>query len=174
MGLKIFTIILILFVAEITFLSTKEPKELQVTKEDINFSTIEFSGVQGSSIDKDGISQTIIASKVLKFKTHDELYDINTSFQKKGLVHTLLSQKAHYHDNILRLSKKVQYENNQSMQIKSEELEYNTKTKIVKSPSSFEMTSPKGVALGDAFVYDMLANKFKGEKMKYSFEVDEK
>jgi len=172
-GLKIFTIILILFIAEITFLSTKEPKTLKVSKEDINYSTIEFTALQGSSISKDGISERIVASKVMKFKTHDELYDLNTTFHKEGVQHRVSAARARYQDALLFLKGDVLYENNQSLHIKSEELEYNVKTKIVKSPSPFILTSNKGIMRGDSFEYDMNNAALKGGKMHYNFEVNE-
>ncbi len=174
MGLKIFTIILILFIAEITFLSTKEPKVLKTSKKDINYSTIEFTHLQGSSIDEDGISQRIIASRAEKFKTHDMLYDLNTSFQKKGIAHQLSSKKARYENDHLYLNGDVLYENNQSLHIKSEELEYNVKTKMLKSSSAFKLTSNQGIMTGESFEYDMNNEALKGEKMHYHFEVDEK
>jgi len=162
-----------LFVAEITFLSTKEPKHIKLSKKDINYSTIEFTALQGSSIDKNGISETIKALKALKFKTHDELYEFNTTFQQKGVTHTLSSSKARYENDKLFLSGDVHYENNQSMQIKSKELEYNVNTKIAKSLSPFTLRSSKGNMVGDSFVYDMTNNTIEGEKMQYRFEVDE-
>ena len=174
MGLKIFTIILILFIAEITFLSTKEPKNFKVSKEDINYSTIEFKGLQGCSISDEGISERIVATKALKFKTHDELYDLNTTFHKEGVAHTIRAKHARYQNTLLFLDGNVTYENNQSLQIKSEELEYNTKTKIVTSPSAFKLTSDKGTMMGDSFEYDMNNAHLKGEKMHYNIEVNEK
>ncbi len=174
MGLKIFTIILILFIAEITFLSTKEPKSLQRAKKDINFSTITFTSLQGVHIDSHGISDHIAASKALKFKTHDELYDLNASFQQQGITHQLHAKKARFQNDNLTLQEDVKYENNQSMQIKSRELEYNTKTKIVKSTSPFTLTSKQGIMIGERFEYDMAKKSLKGEKMHYTFEDKEK
>jgi LPS export ABC transporter protein LptC len=174
MGLKIFSIILILFIAEITFLSTKKPKELKVSREDINYSTIEFRGLQGCSIDKTGISERITASRALKFKTHDELYDLNTTFTEENMTHTLTAKQAHYQNDIFRLTKEVNYENNQSMRIKSEELEYNTKTKIAQSPLPFTLTSKQGDMKGDTFVYDIHNGKIEGKQMHYNFEVNER
>jgi LPS export ABC transporter protein LptC len=173
-GLKLFSIILILFIAEITFLSTKEPKILKVTKEDINYSTIKFTKLQGCRIDNEGISQRISASQARKFKTYDELYDLNTSFQNKNVEHTLIAKKARFQNDILYLKGDVLYENNQTTHIKSEELEYNVKTKIVKSPVAFTLTSNKGIMRGKSFTYDMKNGALEGEGMHYSFEVDEK
>jgi LPS export ABC transporter protein LptC len=173
MGLKIFSIFLILFIAEITFLSTKKPKELKISKKDINYSTIEFRGLQGCSIDKTGISERITASRALKFKTHDELYDLNTTFIEENITHKLTAKRAYYQNNIFRLTKEVNYENNQSMQIKSEELEYNTKTKIAESKTPFILTSKQGEMHGKTFIYDMKQGKIEGEQIQYNFEVKE-
>jgi len=174
MGLKIFSIILILFIAEITFLSTKKPKELKISKEDINYSTIEFTGVQGCSIDKDGISERIIASRARKYKTYDALDDLNTSFIQNGLSHTLTAKNARLQNGTLHLTREVHYENNQSLRIKSEELEYNTKTKIAQSQTPFILTSKQGDMTGDSFVYDMQNGVIKSQHIQYNFEVKEK
>jgi len=174
MGLKIFSIILILFIAEITFLSTKKPKELKVSTEDINYSTIEFTGLQGCSIDKTGISERIVASHARKYKDHDELDNLNTTFIQNGLSHTLTAKSARLQNDILHLTKEVHYENNQSLRIKSEELEYNTKTKIAQSHTPFTLTSKQGNMQGDRFIYDMRHGKIESKQIHYNFEVDEK
>ncbi len=173
MGLKIFAIILLLFAAEITFLSTKQPKDLRVSTNDINYTTVAFYGLKGCKIDANGISEHLEASKALKFKTYDELYDLNTTFVKKDITHTLIAQKARYQNERLYLSGDVRYDNNKSMRIKSRELEYNTITKIVKSPVPFTLTSAKGTMVGDSFIYDMTNGKIKGEKMHYRLEVND-
>jgi len=172
-GLKIFAIILILFIAEITFLSTKEPKVLKISKEDINYSTIEFTALQGCTINQEGISQRISATKARKFKTYDTLDDINATFQQNGIQHTLKAKKGRFVGDILTLTQDVLYENNQSLHIKTQKLEYNVKTKIAQSPSTFTLTSNKGIMIGDGFVYDMKNGTLKGQKMHYNFEADE-
>jgi LPS export ABC transporter protein LptC len=173
MGLTIFTIILALFIAEITFLSTKEHKLLPTSKEDINFSTITFEGIKGYHIDKEGISEHIIASQARKFADHDELDDVQLSFEEENLTHHIQAVKANLKDGIFTLQEKVVYTNNQPIELKSEELFYYTKSKILKSPSSFEMTSSQGTMHGDNFVYEMQKKQITGTKMHYTFEVTE-
>lgn len=174
MGLKIFAIILILFIAEITFLSTKEPKVLKVSKKDINYATIEFTALQGCTINQDGITQRIAAAKAQKFKTYETLRDVNASFQQNGILHTLKAKKGHFEGDILSLTQNVLYENNQSLHIKTQKLEYNIKTKVAKSPDTFALTSNQGIMIGDSFVYDMKNGTLEGQKMHYNFEADEK
>ncbi len=144
-----------------------------MTKKDVNYTTIEFTNLQGSSIDKYGISQRIYASKAQKYKTYDTLEDLNASFKEGNITHTLRAQKARFEDNILYLQKAVHYENNSSIAINSDKLEYNTKTKIAKSPDTFKLISPQGIMIGDSFVYDLNNRKIQGEKMHYILEVDE-
>ena len=173
MGLKIFTIILLLFIAEITFLSTKEPKTLQSSKKDISYATIAFKGVQGYSIDANGISEQLVASEALKYQYHDELYDINTTFHEGNLTHHLTAKQARHENGIFHLRGEVLYENNQSMQIKSEELEYNTHTKMLKSPSAFVLRSRQGDMCGDTFVLNTQKHAMKSKGIHYTLEVDE-
>ena len=155
---------------ELTFLSNKELKPLTSSKEDINYSTIKFTQIHGVSIDKEGIKDKITASKALKFKTHDELFDVTTTFQRNNKTHTIKADKAHFKEPLLKLSNHVRYEDNLSMKIKSEELEYNVHTKVVKSNSPFTLTSQKGIMKGDTFTYNMADGKLQGTKMHYNFE----
>ena len=174
MALKIFTIIMVLFVAELTFLATKEPKKLQTKKSEIITSDIEFKNLSGGSIDEFGIKNQLSAKKAIKFKTHDELYDINASFSNEETTHNIKAKKAIYEDDKVTFENDVFYENNQSMQIKTQNLEYNTKTKVASSSEAFKLTTDDATVIGEGFVYDMKNRHLKATKPHYTQEVDER
>jgi LPS export ABC transporter protein LptC len=174
MALKIFTIIMVLFVAELTFLATKEPKKLQEKKSEIITSDIEFQNLSGGSIDGVGITNQLSAKKAIKFKTHDELYGIDASFSDKNITHNIKAKKATYENEKVTFENDVFYKNNQSMQIKTQNLEYNTKTEVASSSKSFTLTKGDAMMKGDGFVYDIKNRHFKATKPHYKQEVDER
>lgn len=170
MGLKIFAVILILFIAEITFLSNKKPKSLHLSKEDINYSRVTFTDIKSVHITQDGISQQLLASKAYKYPAYEELLDLNASFVEKNIKHRLLANKATHKEEVFYLKGGAIYENNQSLRIKSEELEYNTATKVAQSPLTFSLFSKQGDMQGDSFVYDTIKGHVTGKKIDYTFE----
>jgi LPS export ABC transporter protein LptC len=174
MALKIFTIILALFVAELTFLATKKPKELNHKKKQIITSDIEFTNLSGANIDKFGVKNHINAKKAIKFATYNEMYDIDASFSEKNLTHNIKAKKAIYKDEYLTFENNVIYENNQSLYIKTQNLEYNTKTEVASSSKAFILTSKESTMRGEGFVYDMKNKNLKGTKLHYTQEVDER
>jgi len=174
MALKIFTIIMVLFVAELTFLATKEPKKLKTNKKEIVTSDIEFRNLSGASVDEYGLKNSIKAKKAIKFKTHDELFDIDAAFADEGLTHSIKAKKAIYENNHLTFENDVFYENNQSLTIKTQNLEYNTKTEVASSSKAFILTSKESTMRGEGFVYDMKNKNLKGTKLHYTQEVDER
>jgi LPS export ABC transporter protein LptC len=174
MALKIFTIIMVLFVAELTFLATKEPKKLKTEQKEIVTSDIEFNNLSGASIDENGLKNSIKAKKAIKFKTHDELFGIDASFTDEGLTHSIKAKKAIYQNNNITFENDVFYENNQSLTIKTQNLEYNTKKEVASSSKPFILTSKESIMSGDSFIYDMKNKNLKGTKLHYIQEVDER
>ncbi len=173
MALKFFTILLVLFVAEITFLALKEPKIISTTQDHINHSTIEFTNVQSYMITKDGIQNNIQASKALKFSHHDEVYDINISYKNNNREDHISAKKAIHTDGTFYLTKNVLYENNLSLSLHSEEIEYNIDKKIAHSNSPFEFSTPKGNMIGEGFRYDIQNQILKSNRVKFKIEYEE-
>ncbi len=174
MALKIFTIILALFIAELTFLATKEPKNLKHKKEDLFSANLEFEKLKGSTITLDGITNSLKASKAIKYDNKEELYKIDLTYKDTNLTHTIKAEKAIHKDDKLIFKKNIFYENNQSMQIKTENLEYNLKDKVISSKEPFIMSRDDSRLRGDSFVYDMKNRALKAKEIDYTQEVDER
>ncbi len=173
MALKFFTILLVLFVAEITFLALKEPKIISSTKEKLNHSTIKFTDIDSYLINKDGIQSSIKASKALKFSHHDEVYDINISYKNQDREDQISAKKAIHTDGIFYLTQNVLYENNLSISLESEELEYDTHKKIANSNLPFKFFTPKGNMIGEGFRYDIQKQILNAHKVKFEIEYEE-
>ena len=72
-----------------------------------------------------------------------------------NLKHFLSSDKAISQNDEIIFQKNANYENNDSLKFKSDEVIYNTKTKIVRSEANFTITRNGDKALGDSGSYDL-------------------
>ena len=171
MALKIFTIIMALFVAEITFLATKEPKKLKQQKREILNADLTFTNLKGKILDQNGSKGTLQASKAIKYSDYEKLFDIKLSYKDKNLTSNLSSKRAIHKKNRLLFKDSVEYENNQSMKILAKSLEYNLKNKVVSSDQPFHLQKDNATISGENFIYDTKKNLLEIQKVKYTQEV---
>ena len=158
MAVKIFAIILFLFVLEIAFLTTHKPITLEIKNTPIDFSNVSFENIDTYIITKEGIKATLLAKQALAYDTRNELY--NTQSTLYNLTHTdhIEADKAIQKGETLHMFGHIRYESNNSMLLKSDELVYNTKTQIVRSLSPFTMQHQKLDSKGESFVFDTIQN----------------
>ncbi len=167
MALKIFAIAIILFLAEIVFLTTKDFKDNNYKKSDIDFTDIAFEDINGYQITKDGVTAKIEASKLLKYSDYAIVIDVKTEFLHQDMKNKISSNEAILKNDTIELFTDVHYENNESTQIFSQNLLYNTKTEILFSKTPFTLTSNQGIVEGDNFIYDQKNGTIKAEKIRY-------
>ncbi len=171
MVIKVFAIVVVLFLAEIVFLSTKDFDDKQNDRKDIDFTDIAFENIEAYLISKDEVVAKLEAKKVLKYSQKSEIFDIKAEFLHKNLKNSIVSDKATLEGDIMKLSGDVHYENNNSIKIDTQNLLYNTKTEIVLTNYPFILTSLRGDVEGDSFIYDQKSGTIKADKIKYkSFE----
>ena len=167
MALKVFAIAILLFLAEIVFLTTKDFKDNGNIKKDIDFTDIAFENIEGYLITKDGVESTLKASQLLKYSQEVQIIDVQTNFLKKDLHNQITADYATLKGDIITLSGNASYENNESMQIKSQDLVYNSKTDIVSGTTPFTLSSLQGNIWGDDFLYDQKNGKIEVTKIRY-------
>ncbi len=172
MGIKIFSIILILFAAELLYLATKEPKKIAISEEDINYTDIEFQRLNAFRIQKEGIHDSLSASRALKYKNYSKLYDINAVIKKDDLTHKITSKTAIYTIGKVTFSPKVEYENNNSIAIRTDQLSYLIDAKVADSPKPFTLTGNNFIVDGDSFRYDIKNGKLNATNIRYRQEVE--
>jgi LPS export ABC transporter protein LptC len=174
MALKIFAIAMVLFLAEIVFITTKDFKDNKTEKNDIDFTDIAFEKVKSYLVTKDGCEAKLEAKKILKYQNHAEAFSVKTEFLKQDKKNYIKAEKAILKDKIIHLTDHVIYENNESLQIKSEDLVYNTKTKITTIDSPFTLISDQGKVLGNNLRYDQKNGIIKADNIKYTgFETED-
>jgi LPS export ABC transporter protein LptC len=167
MALKIFAIAMVLFLAEIVFLSTKDFKDNSNDRKDFDFTDIAFENIHGYHITKDGIEAKLEASKLLKYKDKAEAFKIKTELTHQNRKSNIIAKKALIKDDIINLSGDVNYEDNTSLEIKSQNLVYNTKTKISTIDTPFVLTSNQGNVKGNNLIYDQKNGTIKAKKIHY-------
>ncbi len=168
MALKIFAIAIILFLAEIVFLTTKDFKDHESLRDDIDFTDIAFENIDGYLITKNGIEVKLKASKVLKYSDKSKIFDIKADFLHQNIKNQITAEEATLKEDIMELNKNVHYENNNSVQIDTQNLVYNTKTEIITAKFPFTLTSNKGDVKGDSFIYNQKNGIMKAQKIKYT------
>jgi LPS export ABC transporter protein LptC len=168
MGLKIFAIVMMLFLAEIVFLTTKEFKDKKSDRNDIDFTDIAFEDIKGYLITKDGCKSKLEAKKLLKYKNHAEAYQVKTEFLKQDKKNYIQANKAIIKDDIIHLTDHVNYENNESLHLKSEDLVYNSKTKETIIDTLFTLTTDRGKVDGNNLIYDQKNGIIKAENIVYT------
>ncbi len=173
MALKVFAIVIVLFLAEIIFLSTKDFDSNKNERKDIDFTDIAFENIQAYLLTKDEVVAKLEAKRVLKYSQKSEIFDIKTEFLHKNLKNSIVSDKAILKGDTIELSGDVHYENNNSMKIDTQNLMYNRKTEIIQTTYPFVLTSLRGDVEGEGFIYDQKNNNIKADKIRYkSFETE--
>ncbi len=171
MALRIFAIAILLFLAEIVFLTTKDFKDYQNEKNDIDFTDIAFENINGYLITKDGLEAKLDASRLLKWGDRSQLFDAQALFLHQNRQNSISANEVLLEEDTMYFSGDVHYENNESLDIKSQTLVYNTKTEVLDSTMPFKLTSMQGDVNGDSFVYEQKEGIIRIKKVKYtSFE----
>jgi LPS export ABC transporter protein LptC len=167
MALKIFAIAIVLFLAEIVFLTTKDFKDSSNDRKDLDFTDISFENINSYLITKHGCEAKLEASKVLKYKDHAKIYNIKTEFTHQNRQNNIHANYALLKGDTIHLTGAVHYEDNASLVINSEDLVYNEKTKIVTIDQPFTLTSQSGNVQGNNLIYDQKNGTIKAKNIKY-------
>jgi LPS export ABC transporter protein LptC len=164
MGLKIFTVLLVLFIAELTFLATKDPKALTQEKRDFATADISFSTLKGISLTLDGVKNRLEASKVNRFKDHLNLYNIKAFHKDENLTHNIQAKSATYKDDNVSFKDSVKYKNSDDLHIFTQLLEYNIAKKEIVVNSPFTMRKDGSKLEGIKLFYDTKNRRLSVEK----------
>ncbi len=173
MGLKIFAIILLLLVMEITFLSTQEPITFQVKPPRVDFSDITFEKLDAYMITPEGLKAQLQASKAESFKTRDELYDINATLYFRDHSDYLQARKALWQPETLHLTDDVRYDSNHTLLFKSDDLVYNVQSDIAVSGTPFRLEQNRSIVTGTYLEYHAKARYVKADRVTFTTEEEE-
>jgi len=172
-AIKVFAVILLLLVMEITFLSTKKPITLEIKQPKLNFSDITFENLDAFVFTPEGLKGELEASKALVYQEHDELYDVRSVLWFDDHNDTLQADKALYRQNILHLMNNISYRSNNTFLLKSDDLVYNIDTEIAVSKTPFSLEGNRSKATGNYLVYDTVKREVKATNVVFTIEDEE-
>ena len=173
MAVKVFAIILLLLIMEITFLSTQKPVTLEIKHPKLDFSDITFENLDAFLFTPEGLEGKLEASKALIYKEYDELYNIRSVLWFNDYNDTLRADKAFYRKNILHLKNHIFYRSNNTFLLKSDDLVYNIDTEVAISNSPFSLEGKHSKATGSYLVYDTVKREVKANNVVFTIEDEE-
>ena len=155
MVVKIFYFVVAIFSAVMIFLAAQDPYLANVLKVDTKISNMQVNDVVDYEINSTKISGVYESDELNRYSDRDEFLDFKARILRGNLRHFLSSDKAISQNDEIIFQKNANYENNDSLKFKSDEVIYNTKTKIVRSEANFTITRNGDKARGDSGSYDL-------------------
>jgi len=175
LAVKFLYYFLFAFVAIMVFLLYQKPYDVVKSKSSKNSPNIEMINMVNYSITKDGISHIVRASKVLRFVNRDEFYDLDGIKKSKDLLlENLKADSGLLIKDDLKLVGNVYYKNSDSVKFKSQEANYNLKTKVFKTDVNFTLEESRSVTRGTSMVYKTKEGKIYAKSIKSMIEEDKK
>lgn len=137
MGLKIFVYGFFFTVFFVSFLSFDQSKS-EIKKYEVPTVTFENSSLY--SLDKEALKAIFVAKKVYKYEDRDEFFDAvyTTQNKQKNIFDTVSAKNSIYKNKILYCKKDVKINRNSNFLMTSEEVVYDTNSKVFESKTPFE------------------------------------
>jgi len=173
MGISRFILILLLISVAVVFY---EKEQVGVMIDDEEKPSISFYDSVVYQISQNGIDQVIQAKESYVYKTREELIEatiISKNSQKLGDT-SLVSG-----DYIVKVDDRVYIDGNvrlnlpNSIDIHTEQLEYNLKTKIARNNVKFDMTQSGNIFEGRNLYVNLIDKKIKADKTKMRIKFDD-
>ncbi len=152
---KIFYFVVAIFSVVMIFLAAQDPYLANVLKIDTKISNMQINDVVDYEINSTKISGVYEADELNRYNDKDEFLDFKAKILRGNLKHFLSSDKAISQNDEIIFQKNANYENNDSLKFISDEVIYNTKTKIVRSEANFTLIRNNDKALGESGSYDL-------------------
>ncbi len=173
MAVKFLYYFLFVFVLIMVFLLYQKPYDVVLSKSSKNEPNMEMIGVTNYSITQHGIAHIVKATRVLRFDQHDEFYNIDAvRKQNGGFFDNLKANSGKLMKDDLKLVGNVRYANSDARKFKSEQADYNLKTKVFKTDVAFKLEDNSSVTYGSSMVYNTVEGKIYANNIKSTAEVE--
>jgi len=157
------------------FLLYQKPYDVQLSTSSENEPNIEMIDVTNYSITQEGVSHIVKATKVLRFSKYDEFYNIDAiKKSKEYFLEKLKADRGKLVGDNLHLKGNVRYENSDYVKFKSEEVDYNLKTKIAKTDVDFTLENNRTITHGTSLLYETIEGKIYANNIKSRIEEENK
>jgi LPS export ABC transporter protein LptC len=158
-----------------SFLLLQKPYNVEVNTKSKKEANIEMLEAKNYSISKDGIALVATATRVLRFNTHDEFYDIDVLRKlKDNAIDNLKADRGTLVKSDLELMGKVRYKNSEGVTFSSQEALYNLDSKIFKTDVDFILEDNRSVTYGSSLKYETNDGKIYASKIRSIARIDEK
>jgi LPS export ABC transporter protein LptC len=153
------------------FLLYQKPYDVQLSTNSENEPNIEMIDVTNYSITQEGVTHIVKATKVLRFSRYDEFFNIDTIRKSKEyFLEKLKADRGKLVGDNLYLKGNIRYKNSDNVKFKSEEVDYNLKTKIVKTDVDFTLENNRTITHGTSLLYKTIEKKIYANNIKSTIE----
>ncbi|MCD8213028.1 MAG: LPS export ABC transporter periplasmic protein LptC [Campylobacter sp.] len=156
------------------FLALQDPYFAEQFKQDLNVSSMQANDVLDYEMNASAISAIYEADEVNRYSDKDEFLKFKAQILRGNLKHDISSDKVILRGDNVKFVGNARYDNNNSLKFFSEEVIYNTKTKIARSDSDFVMTKNTDKATGESGTYDLVRKQTRIKGLKAWIEQDER
>ena len=171
MAVKFLYYFIFAFVAIMVFLLYQKPFDIELNKTNKNEPNIEIIDVTNYSITQDGVTHIVKATKALRFLKYDEFYNIDAIRKSKDyFLENLKAKSGRLIADNLYLKGDVNYANSDDVKFKSQKLDYNLKTKIVKTDVDFTLENNRTLTYGSSLLYNTVDGKIYANNIKSTIE----
>ncbi len=175
MAVKFLYYFIFAFVAIMLFLLYQKPYDVQLSASSKNEPNIEMIDVTNYSITEEGIKHIVKATKVLRFYRYDEFYNIDAiKKSKEYFLEKLKADNGKLVGDNLYLKGNVRYKNSDDVKFKSEKVDYDLKTKIVKTDVDFALENNRTITHGTSLLYKTVEGKIYANNIKSTIEEENK
>lgn len=162
----------LLICAVVFLVTTKEQVEIKVKKEEKPSVTFENSVMY--EIDSKSVKQVIQSQKADIYKKHEELYNATIIAKSDANETTSNSLSANHMVKIkdqLFVNGDVHFQSEDDIILKSQELRYNMKTKILQNDTQFEAINNNNIFKGEKLYFDGDKKQIIAKKTQFKIDL---
>ena len=171
MAVKFLYYFVFAFVGIMVFLLYQKPYTVVLDTSTQKKADIEMLKIVNYAITSSGISRIIKSDRVLRYKDHDEFYNIDSiRKQKKNYFETLLANSGRFEQNLVNLYGNIRYNNSNGVKFQSEEAQYDLQTKVFKTDVDFVLQDNRTITHGTSLTYQTKDGKIYAKNIKSIIE----
>ncbi|MBR8465663.1 LPS export ABC transporter periplasmic protein LptC [Campylobacter sp. faydin G-140] len=156
MVIRIFYCIIAVFSIVMVFVVFQDPYFSDEIKQDVRVANMQVNDVVDYEINASVVSGIYEADEIVRYSNQDEFLHFKANVLRGNLKHDISSQKAIMRDDNITFKDSVKYDNNESLNFSSDEVIYNTKSKIAISKVPFIAIQNGDKIIGKSLRYDMV------------------
>lgn len=164
--IKIFYLVIAIFSVTLAFLFSSDPYYAEQFKRNLQVSNTQATNFTDYEINASKVAAIYKANEINRYDKFDEAKGFSATILRGAQTHFLSSDSALMKANEVKFTGKAHYENNESLKFSSDEIIYNTQSKIVRSDVPFVMTQGSDRANGSSISYDTTKQQIKAKDIK--------